>query len=146
LRVKLGVDPTAPDLHFGHLVSLRKLKTLQDLGHQIDFLIGDYTARIGDPSGRSETRPKLDAGQIAAHAKTYQEQVFRVLNREKTNVVYNSSWLGKMGDAGFFESDTAAGGFCICAKTAGKDAAVFPPSSWHNRSAQLTAFVTSRRL
>src|SRR5882762_4827787 len=75
LRIKLGVDPTAPDLHFGHLVVLRKLKTFQDLGHQIEFIIGDFTGRIGDPSGRSEARPKLNAQQVWAHAKTYQEQV-----------------------------------------------------------------------
>jgi tyrosyl-tRNA synthetase len=70
LRIKLGVDPTAPDLHLGHLVALRKLRTFQDLGHQIEFLIGDYTARIGDPSGRSETRPKLNVQQIQEHART----------------------------------------------------------------------------
>jgi tyrosyl-tRNA synthetase len=103
LRIKLGVDPTAPDLHLGHLVALRKLRTFQDLGHQIEFLIGDYTARIGDPSGRSETRPKLNPQQIWAHAKTYQEQVFRVLDKEKTHVVYNTSWFNAMGDSGIFD-------------------------------------------
>jgi len=103
LRIKLGVDPTAPDLHLGHLVALRKLRTFQDLGHPIDFLIGDYTARIGDPSGRSETRPKLNARQIWEHAKTYQEQVFRVLDKEKTRVVFNSAWFNAMGDSGIFD-------------------------------------------
>jgi len=103
LRIKLGVDPTAPDLHLGHYVVLRKLKAFQDAGHQIEFLIGDFTARIGDPSGRSETRPKLTAQQVWAHAKTYQEQVFRVLNQEKTHVVFNSTWLNAMGIEGIFD-------------------------------------------
>ena len=103
LRIKLGVDPTAPDLHLGHLVALRKLRTFQDLGHQIEFLIGDYTARIGDPSGRSETRPKLSVPEIEAHARTYQEQAFRVLDQEKTHVVYNTSWFNAMGDSGIFD-------------------------------------------
>jgi len=103
LRIKLGVDPTAPDLHLGHLVALRKLKTFQELGHQIEFLIGDFTARIGDPSGRSEARPKLNAQQVWAYAKTYQEQVFRVLDKEKTHVVFNSTWLNAMGIEGIFD-------------------------------------------
>ena len=103
LRIKLGVDPTAPDLHLGHYVALRKLRTFQDLGHQIEFLIGDYTARIGDPSGRSETRPKLTAQQVWAHAKTYQEQVFRVLDPEKTHVVFNSTWFNALGPEGLFD-------------------------------------------
>jgi tyrosyl-tRNA synthetase len=103
LRIKLGVDPTAPDLHLGHLVALRKLRAFQDLGHQIEFLIGDFTARIGDPSGRSEARPKLNAQQVWAHAKTYQDQVFRVLDKEKTHVVFNSAWLNAMGIDGIFD-------------------------------------------
>ena len=103
LRIKFGVDPTAPDLHLGHLVVLRKLKAFQDLGHQIEFIIGDFTARIGDPSGRSEARPKLNAQQVWAHAKTYQEQVFWVLDKEKTHVVFNSSWLNAMGIEGIFD-------------------------------------------
>jgi tyrosyl-tRNA synthetase len=103
LRIKLGVDPTAPDLHLGHYVVLRKLRTFQDLGHQIEFLIGDFTARIGDPSGRSDLRPKLNAQQVWAHAKTYQDQVFRVLDQEKTHVVFNSTWLNAMGVEGIFD-------------------------------------------
>jgi len=103
LRIKLGVDPTAPDLHLGHYVALRKLRTFQDLGHQVEFLIGDYTARIGDPSGRSDTRPKLSAQQVWEHAKTYQEQVFRVLDREKTHVVFNSAWFNALGPEGLFD-------------------------------------------
>src|SRR5216117_3783476 len=79
LRIKLGVDPTAPDLHLGHLVVLRKLRTFQDLGHQVEFIIGDFTARIGDPSGQSSTRPTLKPQEIWDHAKTYQDQVFRIL-------------------------------------------------------------------
>src|SRR5712692_4362994 len=96
LRVYLGVDPTAPDLHLGHTVVLRKLKHFQDLGHTAVFLIGDFSAMIGDPTGVSETRPPLTREQVDAHAKTYLEQVFKILDREKTEVRYNSEWLGKM--------------------------------------------------
>jgi len=103
LRIKLGVDPTAADLHLGHYVALRKLKTFQDLGHHIDFLIGDFTARIGDPSGRSETRPELSAEQVKTYALTYQEQVFRVLDKEKTHVHYNSEWFNAMGTLGLVQ-------------------------------------------
>ena len=103
LRVKLGVDPTAPDLHLGHLVVLRKLRTFQDLGHQIEFIVGDFTARIGDPSGQSATRPTLKAQEIWEHAKTYQDQVFRILDQTKTQVRFNSSWLNALGVQGFME-------------------------------------------
>lgn len=103
LKIKLGVDPTAPDLHFGHLVVLRKLKTFQELGHQIEFLIGDFTARIGDPSGQSATRPTLKAQEIWEHAKTYQEQVFRILDESKTQVRFNSTWLNALGIQGLME-------------------------------------------
>ncbi len=96
LRVKLGADPTAPDLHLGHLVVLRKLRQFQDLGHQVVFLVGDFTSRIGDPTGKSETRKPLSAEQVAANAKTYTEQVFKILDRDKTEIVFNSTWLGKM--------------------------------------------------
>jgi tyrosyl-tRNA synthetase len=97
LRVKLGVDPTAPDLHLGHTVIINKLKTFQDLGHKIVFLIGDFTARIGDPSGRSETRLIMTEEQIQKNIKTYTDQVFKILDRKKTEVVYNSKWLGELG-------------------------------------------------
>ena len=102
LRVYLGVDPTAPDLHLGHTVVLRKLKHFQDLGHTAVFLIGDFSAMIGDPTGVSETRPPLTREQVDANAKTYLEQVFKILDPEKTEVRYNSEWLGKMsaGDVG----------------------------------------------
>lgn len=97
LRIKLGVDPTAPDLHLGHTVIINKLKTFQDLGHKIIFLIGDFTARIGDPSGRSETRPIMTEEQIQNNIKTYTDQVFKILDKEKTEIAYNSSWLGALG-------------------------------------------------
>jgi tyrosyl-tRNA synthetase len=103
LRIKLGVDPTAPDLHLGHMVVLRKLKDFQDLGHHIDFIIGDSTARIGDPSGRSDTRPPLTANQVWEHAETYKNQVFKVLDKEKTQVHFNSSWLNPFGMNGIME-------------------------------------------
>jgi len=96
LRVYLGVDPTAPDLHLGHTVVLRKLKHFQDLGHTAVFLIGDFSAMIGDPTGVSETRPPLTREQVDANAKTYLEQVFKILDREKTEVRRNSDWLGKL--------------------------------------------------
>jgi tyrosyl-tRNA synthetase len=96
LRVYLGVDPTAPDLHLGHTVVLRKLKHFQDLGHTAVFLIGDFSAMIGDPTGVSETRPSLTREQVDANAKTYLDQVFKILDRNKTEVRYNSEWLGKM--------------------------------------------------
>src|SRR5437867_1077740 len=96
LRVYLGVDPTAPDLHLGHTVVLRKLKHFQDLGHTAVFLIGDFSAMIGDPTGVSETRPPLTREQVDANAKTYLAQVYKILDKEKTEVRYNSEWLGKM--------------------------------------------------
>ncbi len=95
LRVYLGVDPTAPDLHLGHTVVLRKLKHFQDLGHTAVFLIGDFSAMIGDPTGVSETRPPLTREQVDANAKTYLAQVYKILDREKTEVRYNSEWLSK---------------------------------------------------
>ncbi|MCW5891824.1 MAG: tyrosine--tRNA ligase [bacterium] len=97
LRVKLGVDPTAPDIHLGHTVALQKLRQFQDLGHQAVLIIGDFTARIGDPSGRSATRPQLTPEQIEANATTYLDQLFKVLRREQTEVRRNSEWLGAMG-------------------------------------------------
>lgn len=97
LRIKLGMDPTAPDLHLGHAVVLRKLKDFQDAGHEVIFLIGDFTARIGDPSGKSKTRPPLTSQEIAANTKTYFEQVGRILNKESVRVVYNSEWLSQLG-------------------------------------------------
>ena len=96
LRVKLGADPSAPDLHLGHAVVLDKLRQFQDLGHQVVFIIGDYTARIGDPSGRSKTRPPLTGEQIDANARTYFEQVYRILDPHKTEIRYNGEWLGKL--------------------------------------------------
>jgi len=96
LRVKLGVDPTAPDLHLGHTVVLRKLKHFQDLGHTAIFLVGDFTAMVGDPTGQSETRPPLTRDQVDANAKTYLEQVYKILNWQNTEVRYNSEWLGKL--------------------------------------------------
>lgn len=96
LRVKAGFDPTAPDLHLGHTVLINKLKTFQDLGHEVLFLIGDYTGMIGDPTGKSATRPPLTREMVLANAKTYQEQVFKILDPAKTKVVFNSEWFDKM--------------------------------------------------
>src|SRR6202795_2592299 len=96
LRVYLGVDPTAPDLHLGHTVVLRKLKHFQDMGHTAIFLIGDFSAMIGDPTGVSETRPPLTREQVDANAKTYLAQVFKILDPAKTEVRYNNEWLGKL--------------------------------------------------
>ena len=96
LRVKLGVDPTAPDLHLGHTVVLRKLKHFQDMGHTAIFLIGDFTAMIGDPSGQSETRPTLTGEQVQANLRTYLDQVYKILDPARTQIRYNSEWLGKL--------------------------------------------------
>src|ERR1044071_4598653 len=95
LRVYLGVDPTAPDLHLGHTVVLRKLKHFQDLGHTAVFLIGDFTGMIGDPTGRSATRPPLSRSQIEQNARTYEEQVFKILARKRTIIDFNSRWFSK---------------------------------------------------
>ncbi|MGO2885289.1 MAG: tyrosine--tRNA ligase, partial [Psychrobacter celer] len=96
LRIKAGFDPTAPDLHLGHTVLINKLKHFQDLGHEIYFLIGDYTAKIGDPSGKNTTRPPLSDEQIKVNAQTYAEQVFKILDKEKTKIVFNSEWFNDM--------------------------------------------------
>ena len=103
LRVKLGMDPTAPDIHLGHTVILNKLRQFQDLGHQVLLLIGDFTAQVGDPSGKNTTRPPLTAEQVAENAKTYAEQAFKVLDADKTEIVYNSSWLGDLGATGMIK-------------------------------------------
>lgn len=99
LKIKAGFDPTAPDLHLGHTVLINKLKTFQDLGHEVYFLIGDYTAMIGDPTGKSATRPPLSCEQVEANAKTYQEQVFKILDPNKTKVVFNSEWFNQKSAA-----------------------------------------------
>ncbi|MBD3656031.1 MULTISPECIES: tyrosine--tRNA ligase [Marinobacter] len=96
LRIKAGFDPTAPDLHLGHTVLINKLRQFQDLGHEVIFLIGDFTGMIGDPTGKSATRPPLTEEQVAQNAVSYKEQVFKILDREKTRVVFNSEWMGKM--------------------------------------------------
>lgn len=96
LKIKMGFDPTAPDLHLGHSLGLRKLRDFQDCGHIVYFLIGDFTARIGDPTGRSKTRPPLTDQEISDNAKTYQEQVFKILDPQKTKVVFNSEWCSRL--------------------------------------------------
>jgi tyrosyl-tRNA synthetase len=100
LKVKAGFDPTAPDLHLGHTVLLHKLKQLQDLGHRVVFLVGDFTGMIGDPSGRNATRPPLTREEVAQNAKTYTDQVFKILDRGKTEVRFNSEWMAKLDAAG----------------------------------------------
>ncbi len=96
LRLKLGADPSAPDIHLGHSVPLRKLRQMQQMGHQVDFVIGDFTGMIGDPTGRSKTRPALSREEIEANAKTYEEQVFKILLPEKTTIRFNSTWSDKL--------------------------------------------------
>jgi tyrosyl-tRNA synthetase len=103
LIIKAGFDPTAPDLHLGHTVLLNKMRQFQQLGHQVVFLIGDFTGMIGDPTGRNVTRPRLTPAEIAANAQTYQQQVFRILDPERTRVVFNSEWFGTMSAAGLIE-------------------------------------------
>ncbi len=103
LRIKAGFDPTAPDLHLGHTVLINKLKHFQDLGHQVLFLIGDFTGMIGDPTGKSTTRPPLTKEQVAENATSYAEQVFKVLDKDKTEIVFNSHWLTDLGAAGMLK-------------------------------------------
>ncbi|MDG2155710.1 MAG: tyrosine--tRNA ligase, partial [Gammaproteobacteria bacterium] len=99
LRIKAGFDPTAPDLHLGHTVLINKLRAFQELGHEVLFLIGDFTGMIGDPTGKNATRPPLTAEDVKANAETYKEQVFKILDPEKTRVVFNSEWMGGMSAA-----------------------------------------------
>ena len=99
LRIKAGFDPTAPDLHLGHTVLINKLRQFQDLGHEVIFLVGDFTAMIGDPTGKSATRPPLNREEVMENAKTYEHQAFKILDAEKTSVFFNSSWLGEMNAA-----------------------------------------------
>jgi tyrosyl-tRNA synthetase len=103
LRVKAGFDPTAPDLHLGHTVLIQKLKHFQDLGHQVIFLIGDFTGMIGDPSGKSETRKKLTREEVLRNAETYKRQIFKILDPERTEIAFNSTWLDKFSAADFVE-------------------------------------------
>ena len=100
LRIKCGFDPTAPDLHLGHTVLINKLRQFQDLGHEILFLIGDFTGMIGDPSGKSATRPPLTPEEVRANARTYERQIFRILDPERTHIVFNSEWMNDMDAAG----------------------------------------------
>jgi tyrosyl-tRNA synthetase len=100
LRIKLGLDPTAPDLHLGHTVVINKLRDFQQLGHQVQFLIGDFTGMIGDPTGKNTTRPPLSREQILANARTYQQQVFKILDPQKTQILFNSDWSDKLGAEG----------------------------------------------
>ncbi|MEQ1883234.1 MAG: tyrosine--tRNA ligase [Burkholderiales bacterium] len=99
LRIKAGFDPTAPDLHLGHTVLINKMRQLQDIGHHVLFLIGDFTGMIGDPTGKNATRPPLSREQIAENARTYQTQVFKILDRDRTEVCFNSTWMDKLGSA-----------------------------------------------
>ena len=103
LKIKLGCDPTAADLHLGHTIVLNKLRQFQELGHQVTFLIGDFTAQIGDPTGKNETRKPLSLEAIKANAQTYQEQAFKILDREKTTIAYNSQWMDQVNAAGMIK-------------------------------------------
>ena len=103
LRIKAGFDPTAPDLHLGHTVLINKMRQFQRFGHEVTFLIGDFTGMIGDPTGRNATRPPLTRDQVEANARTYQEQIFKILDREQTRVDFNSRWFGSMNAAGLIE-------------------------------------------
>src|SRR6476660_5737077 len=103
LVVKVGFDPTAPDLHLGHTVLIRKMKHFQDLGHTVVFVVGDFTGMIGDPTGRSKTRPPLSAAEIERNAETYKAQVFKLLDRQRTVVEFNSRWLVELGSDGLIK-------------------------------------------
>src|SRR3954462_2214669 len=100
LRIKLGLDPTAPDLHLGHTVVINKLRHFQELGHQVQFLIGDFTGMIGDPTGKNQTRPALSRPEILRNAQTYRQQVYKILDPQKTDILFNSEWSDKLGAEG----------------------------------------------
>ena len=97
LRLKMGFDPSRPDIHLGHVVGLRKLRELQELGHQVILIVGDWTAQIGDPSGQSATRPMLSHEEVVANAESYMQQFFKVVDRQRTQAVWQSEWFGKFG-------------------------------------------------
>ncbi|HWK75189.1 MAG TPA: tyrosine--tRNA ligase, partial [Povalibacter sp.] len=103
LRIKAGFDPTAPDLHLGHTVLINKMRRFQDFGHEVIFLIGDFTGLIGDPSGRNATRPPLTPDDVKANAATYQQQIFKILDPQKTRIDFNSRWMNQMGSAGLIQ-------------------------------------------
>lgn len=103
LRIKAGFDPTAPDLHLGHTVLINKLRQFQELGHEVLFLIGDFTGMIGDPTGKSATRPPLTQEQVSANAETYTQQVFKILDKDRTKIVFNSEWMSELGAAGMIQ-------------------------------------------
>ena len=103
LRIKAGFDPTAPDLHLGHTVLLNKLRQLQDLGHEVLFLIGDFTGMIGDPTGKNTTRPPLSKEEVEVNAQSYAKQVFKILDKNKTKLVFNSKWLEPLGASGMLK-------------------------------------------
>ena len=100
LKIKAGFDPTAPDLHLGHTVLINKMRAFQQFGHEVIFLIGDFTSLIGDPTGRNATRPRLTPEEVAENARTYESQIFKILDRDKTRVAFNSEWFSPMGAAG----------------------------------------------
>jgi tyrosyl-tRNA synthetase len=108
LIIKAGFDPTAPDLHIGHTVLINKMRQFQQLGHDVVFLIGDFTGMIGDPSGKNATRPPLSMDQIKANAETYEAQIFKILDEDKTRVEFNSTWMGDMDAAGLAARHTVA--------------------------------------
>ena len=103
LRIKAGFDPTAPDLHLGHTVLINKMRQFQQFGHEVIFLIGDFTGLIGDPTGRNATRPRLTPEEVQANARTYQSQIYKILDPERTVIDFNSRWFGEMGAAGLIE-------------------------------------------
>jgi len=103
LKIKAGFDPTAPDLHLGHTVLLNKLRQLQDLGHDVIFLIGDFTGMIGDPTGKNTTRPPLSEEDVQKNAQSYANQVYKILDKRKTKVVFNSKWLDSLGASGMLK-------------------------------------------
>jgi len=113
LKIKAGFDPTAPDLHLGHTVLINKMKTFQDLGHEVIFLIGDFTGMIGDPTGKNVTRKPLTRDDVLANAETYKEQVFKILDPAKTIVAFNSTWMETLGAAGMIKL-AARQTVCVC--------------------------------
>src|SRR5947209_7457599 len=149
LRVKLGADPTAPDIHLGHTVVIRKLRAFQELGHTVIFLIGDFTGLIGDPSGKSATRPQLTREEINANAETYKKQIFKLLDPDRTEIRFNSEWMDRLGSDGFIRLASHVTVRQILSATISRSASLkrspSPCTNFSTRSRRLTIPWRSRR-
>ena len=145
LTVKVGFDPSAPDIHLGHTVVIRKMKHFQDAGHRVVFVVGDFTGMIGDPSGRKSTRPQLTRAEIEANAATYARQAFRILDPEKTAIEFNSSWLSPLGAEGFVRlaGKITVARIAVSSPVTGARRSV-PPRAWRRSCPQVDSRLRGR--